>query len=308
MYDLALIDQNMRNKYKIRAAAFLFVIAYNGYGQNYPIPAENSSWGIVTCYGPPGLPGAGCYGGIEKYEINDTVMNGKTYQCWGGNMYTRYLNNKMLMIDTYNFTPDSMVEAEYYDFNLEVNDRFLLPQFFDSIYAVVYETHLFNMLNGQTRKRLKLYIDGHIGCSGLLDWIEGIGDINNTVFYTYQLGLCDIYPRIVCFSDSSGQVYKEPGFDYPCNSLENYVDLYDNIKDFKSSTDLKVLPNPFINEIIVDFPDLSAIKSIALYSTMGDLILKTDHNILNTLILEAGLYILKIDFDNQYVLCKMIKE
>lgn len=229
---------------------FIFLNLYGiVYAQTYPIPAHNAEWGHVTFYGPPGLPGAGSYGSISRYDGKDTIINQQTYQHWGATTFTRYENNKMYVIDTYNSKFDSIAELIYYDFNLAVNDTFFLPYSGSNFYAVVDKISNFKALNGETRKEILLKTKDFT-CSYLLRWIEGIGDIYNGLFYRGQLGLCDIYDRTVCFADSSGSIYKESNFDYPCESLDDYINiinLCDNDNITYSNTSLFPLVTEAVN-------------------------------------------------------------
>ena len=297
---------------KIHRLFFFICLIFNAfysYCQKYPIPGENALWGIVTCYGPPGLPGAGCYGSAESFTITDTVINGKTYKSWGDNIFTRYFGNRLLMIDNEKSVPESIKEVIYYDFNLNVNDSILLPFWYDSTYAVVYEKDEFICLNGQIRKRLKLMINGYISCSDRLEWIEGIGDILSTVFYHNRLGLCDIYPHITCFSDSSGYVFKDPYFDFSCDSIEHFVNLYINEDEIIKNVpqNLIITPNPFSDEILIDFPNPEMIKSAELYNMLGKFIKNSDDLVFKTEEIEKGIYIIRIDIYGQYYLFKMVK-
>lgn len=196
-----------------------------GYSQTYPIPAPGSQWGELTFLGPPCVPGAGNYGSVYRYNGRDTIIDEQIYQYWGSGTFTRYDDNKLYLIDKYRSKPDSIVEFIYYDFNLEVGDRFLLPITYDTVYAIVEEVSNFSTLNGQTRK--KIFLRAYDNDSNLLvqlEWIEGIGAVNNILFYENQLmynGTTDIYTHVVCFSDSSGYVYKDERFDYSCDEIES---------------------------------------------------------------------------------------
>ena len=63
----------------------LFIITLffliNVISQEIKMYPEGAFYGCVTCYGPPGLQGAGCYGQSESVtQIHDTLINNKTYQ------------------------------------------------------------------------------------------------------------------------------------------------------------------------------------------------------------------------------------
>lgn len=288
----------------------LISLSFRTYSQSYPIPAPDSQWGNVSMYGPPGLTGAGHYGSTLRYNGKDTVINEQTYQYWEG-VYTRYNNNKMYMIDKYSSKPDSIVEVVLYDFNLAVNDTFLLPIFSQyGSYAIVNNVSDFTALNGQTRIEITLSIKGQI-CANNLKWIEGIGDVNNGVLYPYTIGICDISHRVVCFSDSSGNVYKEAGFDYPCDSLDNYVHLFDEItepvtSDFGSKTFSKIelFPNPANEFVQVKIAGLMNYTA-ELYDTGGKLLLasSTINSTLriNLMSIKRGIYMMQFKSNNEVI-------
>ena len=200
---------------------FLISFTVISYSQSYPIPAPGSQWGELTSalFGDD-------YGSYFTYDGKDTIINDQTYQYWYENTFTRYEDNKLYKLENYWSNPDSMVELVYYDFNLTVNDSFLLPITFDTVYANVTDVSYITTLNGQSRKKIELWsYDPEF--AGRFEWIEGIGDVLNTLFYTYQsqFYVTDIFTRLVCFSDSSGDVYKDKNFDYPCELLLDYEEL-----------------------------------------------------------------------------------
>lgn len=280
----------MRNQ-SILISLVMLSLSILGFSQNYPIPANNSQWGEVTFLGPPGLPGAGSYGSIYRYDGKDTVINNQKYQYWQG-IYTRYDNNKLITIDPIRSLPDSIIEVVYYDFNLALKDSFLLPLPYDSIYAIVEEISAFKALNGQTRKKIILTVND-FPYSQKLKWIEGIGDISNGIFYLNQLGMSDIYNRVVCFSDSSGSVYKELNFNYPCDSLDNYVKLIDGIfEQITYDSEIKIIPNPVIDKLVVksnwDF------EKIRVLNTNGQVLIESTDNDIDCSNLDGGLYFLEL--------------
>ena len=246
--------------------------------KGYPIPAPESEWGYVTFRGPPGLEGAGSFGSVYKYDGKDTIINNNTYQHWFGN-FTRYENNKLYKINKNQTTADSIVEQIYYDFNLAVNDTFFLPYTGDDYYAIVDEVNEFTTLNGQIRKEILLKTEDFT-CTPNLRWIEGIGDITNGLFYKNQLGLCDIYTGIFCFSDSSGHVFKQPNFNYPCDSIDTYTDIINNVDDISYHTEITISPNPAQHQL--NFVFSNGLKSLpdsyVIYNLNGTEILKTQLN------------------------------
>jgi hypothetical protein len=290
---------------RITFTTFILITLFMyGYAQEYPIPAPDSRWGGLTMYGPPGLPGSGYYGSVEKYSVKDTVINGISFQYWGGE-YSRYVDNKLLILDKLNSTSDSLVEEVYYDFNLEVNDSFRISRYLNS-YAVVTEKTVFKSLNGQSRKRILLNGKGFY-----LDWIEGIGDVWNGVFYHNQIGLYDIHWWVVCYSDSSGTVFKDERINFPCDSLDGYVELFDTTHVDNNSVlqdNSKIIfPNPFTDQITIDTSKLPQFTSVSILNSTGEVLVKTTNRVINTSVLKSGLYILKIEYERECYFRKMIK-
>jgi hypothetical protein len=124
------------------------------------------------------------------------------------------------------------------------------------------------MQNGEYRTELILR-----NSNWSFQWIEGIGDIQNGLFYLSQIGLYDIYASIVCFSDKNGLIYKRDGFDYPCEDIGNYFESWSGLNEIKKEENV-VFPNPFKNSIAfkVDIALTAADATLNLYSTVGLLI------------------------------------
>lgn len=233
---------------------------------------EGAFYGYVSCYGPPGLPGAGCYGQSDSVtQIHDTLINNKTYQV-SSHGITRYINKKLYYynqdhsLDQFNF-PDN--EYVLYDFGLQVKDTFHLPypRTKDNNLVVTSRTQRL-MQNGEYRTELILR-----NSNWSFRWIEGIGDIQNGLFYLNQIGLYDIYASIVCFSDKNGLIYKRDGFDYPCENIDNYFESWSGLNELKKEVNV-VFPNPFKNSIAikVDIALTATDATLNLYSTDGLLI------------------------------------
>jgi len=275
-----------------------FVLKSNA--QPYPIPPKSASIGYISFFGPPGLPGAGSYGSVENFEASDTIINNKTYQYWNTHL-TRYDENRMWYIDPYQSTMDSLVERVYYDFNLTKNDSFLI---FDEYNAVVTEVSTYYTPNGQHRKRIRLYIDE---MGERMDWIEGIGDVNNGILYENQLGLSDMGSSIVCFTDSSGLVYKKQGFEIPCDSLEGYVNLYETSATTKNTIQVEIWPNPFHNWLNIKVLNPEKLKLVSVFNSSGRLLLQSNKSTIETHALEKGIYFTKIDYDSELYYLKIIK-
>jgi hypothetical protein len=88
-----------------------------------------------------------------------------------------------------------------YDFNLGLGDTFYYPvsysYFFYSLPFVVDSVDTVTLLNSQVRKYIRL-TDGQYQ----MEWVDGVGDINNGFFYIY--GIMADREHLVCVSDSTG--------------------------------------------------------------------------------------------------------
>ncbi len=289
-------------------AALIWVAsAYHSAGQEYPIPAENAEWGTVTCWGPPG-PGSGCKGRSITYEIKDSLHFGRPYQYWGEGIFTRYINNKLLMLDTVRSREEERaVEAVYYDFNLEPGDQFLIPMWYDSIYGLVDEVDTFHTLNGQKRRRIRIRIED-ITCTGGLLIIEGLGDLYHSVFYTQQIGFCDIYESITCYSDSSGLVYQEEGTNYDCEAIDDYYVSTFTLGSDERPDKISLHPNPFNDQLLIDVPFPIGSHSITIFNTLGKQMLRTSDASIATDGFKPGIYIVTVENNGQLHRFKVVKK
>ena len=267
----------MENSILNRSRIILFFIAIFilriVVAQDIKMYPEGAVYGYVTCSGPPGLEGSGCSGQtMAVTQIHDTLINNKTYQVSSLGI-TRYENKKFYYLnqdhhlDQFNFQDNEYV---LYDFGLQVNDTFDLPypQYNDRLVVTSRIQRL--MQNGEYRTELLLRSSGWS-----FQWIEGIGDVQNGLFYMDQIGYYDIYTSLVCFSDKNGLIYKHEGFNYPCDDLDNYKESWSGINELKEA-ETSVFPNPFKNNISfkVNIALHVTDASLNLYSTDGLLVKK----------------------------------
>lgn len=128
-------------------------------------------------------------------------------------MCTYYDNGRIYLHDS---TPDPVNPTGgllLYDFNLVVGDTFIAPATMNyenyQLPLVVDLVDTITLLNSQTRKHIRL-TDG----LNVLEWVEGLGDINRGFFYVYGMGLDE--EILVCVNDSTGVVW-EADMSYYCN-------------------------------------------------------------------------------------------
>lgn len=114
-----------------------------------------------------------------------------------------------------NFTNPCASGNLIYDFDLDVGDTFLLPGFWGTLEMTVTEKGTRTLLNGESRRYLRLAAPG--ASSITLDWIEGIGDVARglfPLFYDFEG-----YSTFVCARDASGDLWANPAENWKCDSL-----------------------------------------------------------------------------------------
>lgn len=267
------------------------------YSQTYPIPASEARWGMVQAWGPPDLPGAGKTGYYFTFNGKDTIINNILYQAWSKTRFTRYDGDILYIIDSLCSTTNEIVELKYYDFNLEVNDTFLLPEidFGNEIIATVTDVSTMIDIAGKIRKVVELETPDHIK----LKWVEGLGDVYYGLFYMNGIySASDMGSWLVCYSDSSGNVYKQEGFDFPCDSLDYYYVQFNAVEEVLICKDeIKVFPNPFTNYINIETEENSVMIRIS--NLKGQELIMSHQKQIQCGGLKNGLYFLEVIFDDK---------
>ncbi|MDA3880133.1 MAG: T9SS type A sorting domain-containing protein [Prolixibacteraceae bacterium] len=257
------------------------------------MPPNNSIYSTITCYGPPGLDGAGCYGNQpDTIRYSDTLINSIKYQKYSETYLARYEKKRYIVIDS------AFENNEYvlYDFNLEVDDTLhLMP--LDEDLIVTYKDVII-IENGESRIHMKL--DGKTGNT---EWIEGLGDIWNGFNYYHQFGLYDIHTSIVCIRDNEDYLYKSPTFNGSCEDIANYANPWTNIDLI--TNDFSVWPNPFKNQI--NFSNNQENEYI-IYNFKGEILKKGNCESINTSDLKQGIYFIEVTIDSKKKLFQIIKQ
>ncbi len=140
-----------------------------------------------------------------------------------------------------------------------------------------------------------------------LYWYWGDGDktlysaLNTNISHTYQSS----GPYTICL-----RAWNDCGQDEDCLS-----NLYSGVKNELeiSNQELVIYPNPFNNNIIIEFTEIPENSEVKLYDLMGKQILKSKidetKTILNTSVLENGIYLLKVVTDEGDVFIgKVVKQ
>lgn len=102
-----------------------------------------------------------------------------------------------------------------YDFDLDVGQTFPVQGHWGTLDMTVTEKGTRMLLNGETRRYLRLALPNPPSPS--LDWIEGIGDVERglfPLFYDFEG-----YSTFVCARDASGDLWANPNENWKCDSL-----------------------------------------------------------------------------------------
>jgi hypothetical protein len=172
------------------------------------MPLNGSFYGIISGGGMQ--IEESCVSSIYQLEYTDTLIRDTLYHKLKNGELHLYINYKYYIVD-------SLVENNkyiLYDFTLEKNDIFRMNNFNKEF--LVIERNQFLLANGEYRTHIIL--KGDI----TLEWIEGIGDIQNDFFYFYNF-FSSYYKYIACVTDSKGNlIYKDKNFNYSCEDIEKY--------------------------------------------------------------------------------------
>lgn len=125
--------------------------------------------------------------------------------------YYWYNSGKVYRQYTLSSTPDT--SSILYDFSLVTGDSINLPgSFMHNGWYNVDSVATVTILNAQPRKYLRL-VGGPF--NDTLEWIDGLGDINNGFFYysDFEGG----HHETVCISDSAGAMYSNPNTSFYCD-------------------------------------------------------------------------------------------
>lgn len=233
---------------------------------------------------------------------NDTAFNTKSYHVvsqrkaiyfpyrlihWQyytlNNIYYREDNKQIFFYEPFHNT-----EFLYYDFNLELADTFVFKNT-DSL-LVVAEIELYNR-NGIRLKKLN---NPHLGNYNTVDWLQGIGSLNGLL---YPVGFGNAYSVLTCYEALFYSILS-------CNEFEKILDI-----EILPEKDIKIFPNPASDQIIIELN--KAPKSIVIKNmeNITEQIINPDHldNPVDISKLEAGFYIIQLQFQKSFETLKFIK-
>jgi hypothetical protein len=237
---------------------FIALISLEAYSQTnsyHPFPDSNAHWhGVILSGQVPPFPGV-----IGNFDYvlngNDTIINTWTYKKITG--YTGLWNMQLIGIrqditnkKVFGIDGNTLQEVLLYDFDLNVGDtiRFRPLVQCDSISIV---TSIDSVWVGSSyRKRYNLNLN--------VSLIEGIGSTSGLVESN-----CFEGANLLCYyTNNSDTVFSDDTSPWLCkpNAIEELDQLID----------ITVYPNPFTNDIQINFNQaIGSIKKITLYTILG---------------------------------------
>ena len=275
----------------------------NTYSQSISFPTENATW-CYSGYGDTGENfGIDCFYTDGQVNIGDyiyTLVKHKSHPySVSENMFYREENGKVYVIPQ-----DSTEEIIIYDFNLEVDDVFEVNWAWAGkipFNVKVKEIEVITTLDGLARKKFTLegVDDYYFG-----QWIEGIGDaIWPFLMPAYSLSVSGGY-SFSCFRVNEEIIY-------PLDASPSSCGLSSNSKLIQET--VKVYPNPFEDELFLEFPS-NDFDKIEILNPIGQIIFsqkKKDFN--NKINIPAssprGIYFIRFYHQEAYsIVQKIVKE
>lgn len=198
--------------------------------------------------------------------LASTGLLGVLYREEDGRVYQRYESGG----------PERLI----YDFNLEVGDEFNVA---GEYYIEVLEIDSIELLDNSFRKVLKVQnVDLPIDLYTY--WIEGIGDIQSTLFPERSF-ILDAEFRLACFYEQGVHLFEN--VDEPCF----FVTSTDEIN---ATSGLKLYPNPTANQLFLDWSGTPNGR-IEVLNSVGQVVQSQAFSTeLDVSSLQKGLYFLRV--------------
>ncbi len=287
--------------------AFLILLLQQINGQEYnPLAVEGAHWIVRFDLMNTMEPVDGLW---EYYSAGDTLINDLSYKkIFKRNLVVKQTgppfqpetsyelfglirddtSNKKVyaiqILENFNTCP---INDEYllFDFSLNIGDTAdfcIVSDYFDFIVQDIYTT---NVLGFNTRI--------FVGNESLY---EGMGS---------NYGLFE--EMFAPFKSSSRYVY-HTFLDYYCH--ESPCDLLVSTNNISESQSTEIYPNPASHTIFIKSNSLEKIKTISIFNTLGQRVIKnnSNENQIDISALENGIYILKVELNGETVIRKIIKE
>ncbi len=235
--------------------------------------------------------------------VRDTIMCGKTYAGYAKEIepgklvhFTRYDSGKVYLCYGCNN------EVLQYNFNLKLNDVFMLRSGWSDRRLVVDSIDAFYLPNFSLRKYIRLIDkDGRY-----YEWLEGIGDISRGLFCLWDFeGGAD---ELTCYKEFNQTLY-ENSTVYSCNQLLKTMAVE---VDEISKAEIEIFPNPAHEVLTIQFKD-AGIYSVEIKDMLGRVLYSENGlSIQRQIALEGfktGMYIVKmVDSENKTSIRKIVVE
>ncbi|MBN1184259.1 MAG: T9SS type A sorting domain-containing protein [Bacteroidales bacterium] len=242
---------------------------------------------------------------IQLSTVGDTVINDLDYKKIFGDDHIQYLN-LYLREDTLTgkvWIRDNESELLIMDLSLQKEDTFkIITNQLDSN-AIVDTVYFIN-----DKKIIELdyilYLDDKMEN---LKFIEGVGSNAGLI---YQLrSLDDNFENaqfLLCLYKDGILVYSDDLFNNECYYNNTYIESNPILNE------LKVFPNPFLNQLTVRIP-LASLSIISIFDTLGRTVYqahtsKVGETELNLSYLASGVYLLYLENNNVSYISKIIKQ
>ena len=204
------------------------------------------------------------------------------------------------------------IESEFhmlYNFSAKIGDSWKFPIMFNSMYTDTLQytvTNIFTTnINGHTRKVLSCDLEFKLGVfwyrAYATQLIEGIGDIH--YMFPWQVQFCDedyIF-GLRCYEDNEIGL-----FHYNTNVECDYITETSN-SQLEQNNDIEIFPNPSLNRIYINNPELIYLK-LEVIDSQGNVLLKKDGFITEIVPdeLAPGLYFIRIFNSNGKISVKRL--
>lgn len=312
---------------KILILVFLGLLSFSSIAQTFG--EIGTIWKNESSYvSASGSPGQGNLFSttIERYEYNhDSIIGLDTFQffslckksSWhtsGGLSGVDYWKDTLLVFQDSNkvFYGEVGSFDLAYDFNLVQGDSFLVSRTWNGLDTIYSHVKLVDSVsfNGVLRKRISF--DTITAFNQGMVWIEGIGDYTFGLFQGFILEYGSYTNN--CFIQDDSTIYGNCPSDYQC--LEAYIPPIQNPYEDTPPEDtifigLKVYPNPFHDQIIINYEEPENYYTLRIYDMLGqkvhvELVYGYQH-VLNIEELTVGAYVLKISEGAKQYAVKIVK-
>jgi hypothetical protein len=130
-------------------------------------------------------------------------------------------------------------------------------------------------------------------------WIEGLGS-DKGIIYSGSALLVGGWVYLLCVHKDDDLIYINPNFD-DCYIITNIHEI--------NRKSIQVYPNPVKNILTIINPNRIKFKSISMIGLVGQKIqFDPKSSLLDISFLPAGLYLLKLSFDNDEMILKIVVE